>query len=405
MKKLSTYLVITMLTVCLSTVTLARDWFVGSDAVNDFSSIQDALDCPDVKSGDEIIVMPGVYEECIDVPSYLNVHIISDQGPDNTVIMPPEQIHNGPKMTVLIRSAAVFEGFTVMENPMNVSFQSYPFGLEDIPDPHAFHDNTAGITVTGPGKVRDNVVQGHRFGILGECPSGALGIPAEVTGNEVMENDMGINCCETNMLVRDNIAHHNKWVGILCGHASSGDVINNLIYENGTPGRAVSSGILCWQDYELQPDYMLCPMISYNTIHGNYGDGVHCRWAAGSPNVPILVGNIITENQGYGVISVEEPGLEAYRPRPVIRCCNIWGNANGRTLNIPRIANCISVDPQFEDGFYLNRRSLCRNQGELPVTSGTTSAGGNPDSGYADLGYHYPGFSTMAPVHLGDSIR
>lgn len=369
-------------------MTQGMEWIVNQNGTGDFDSIQEALDSSAVISGDTIIVMPGIYREFIVAPSYKALTIKSLEGPSSTIIMPPYiPSTTKPLPTVLIKSQTTFEGFMItMDDSIRISFE--PFDLAENPDPLLWPDNTIGIMLTGPATIRNNIVRKHRIGTLEECSCGTMTVVPQVEFNEFFGNDVGIACCETATNVRNNISHDNSWMGIICSHAASCEVINNLVYRNGILNRIDSAGILCWQMYDIHPDYSLSPLIMYNTVVDNYCDGIRCVWQRGGLCTPVLVGNIIADNEGYGVRCRIE-GNGDLMPRPIIRRCDFWNNALGVMYNVTRIVQCYQVDPKFTDDYRLSEDSPCRDLGGISFNWGTTSARNTPDDIYIDLGYHY----------------
>ncbi|MGB3975156.1 MAG: right-handed parallel beta-helix repeat-containing protein [bacterium] len=364
----------------------AATWKVGKSTLADFDSIQQAILDSSVQSGDTILVLPGVYVENVWFPANKNLVVRGVKGYKETIIQRPEMDSKGPQMTVLIRSRSVFEGFTV-EDPKGVIWPLTT--LESLPQPGGqILENTAGITVTGPATVKNNYVSGHRFGILQECPSGAMGIPPVIRFNIVEHNDIGIGCCETFSIFRDNIVTNNFWLGIFVGHSSCDEIVNNLVIGNGTLGRETSCGVFCWQSYTWRP-YELNPKISANTIAANNGDGIICVYVEGAPNVPVIEHSIIAQNSGIG-IHVVPADNENDTPRPRVYNCNIWGNAVADVKNVSRTINCISEDPLFVHGYRLDYLSPCIDRGALPENIGSTTIDNKPDKGKQDLGFHYP---------------
>ncbi len=374
-----------LITIMTVSVSFAATWTVASNTRADFSGIQDAIMDSDVQSGDTILVLPGVYEELVRVPSNKTLTIRSTEGFGETVIRRPKNPFNGPQMTVLIQSGSIFDGFSV-ENPYGIV--EPPTTLDQIPDRSEFMENTAGITITGPAHVMNCHVSGHRFGFLQECPSGALGRNPSMRFNISVNNDIGICCCETFSTVRDNIVMNNHWVGILSSHSSCDDIINNLVVSNGTVDREYSCGILCWQSYDWRP-YELNPRISVNTIANNIGDGIVCIWQLGASCQPVIENSIIASNSGVGIRVV--PANDGINdPKPRVYKCNIWGNGNSETQNVTRLIDCISENPIFEEGFFLSSTSPCIDRGMIPDNIGSTSVDGMLDRMNTDLGFHNP---------------
>lgn len=364
----------------------AATWKVGKNTPADFDSIQQAILDSSVQSGDTILVLPGVYVENVWFPANKNLIVRGVKGYSETIIQRPEMDSKGPQMTVLIRNRSVFEGFTV-EDPTGIIWPLTT--LESLPRSRGqILENTAGITITGPATVKNNYVSGHRFGILLECPAGATGIPAVIRFNIAEHNDIGIGCCESFSIFRDNIVTNNFWSGFSIGHSACAEIINNLVIGNGTLGREDSCGVFCWQDYTWRP-YELNPKISANTIAANKGDGIICVYLEGAPNMPVIEHSIIAQNSGIG-IHVVPADNENNTPRPRVYNCNIWGNAIADVENVGRRINCISEDPLFVQGYRLDSQSPCIDRGALPENIGTTTIDNKPDRGKQDLGFHYP---------------
>lgn len=381
-----TTIIVTLFTV-FSSKALAARWTVAQDGNADFTTIQAAIGSEAVVTGDEILVYPGIYVENITVPAKLAITIRSSAGAENTIIMPPVGA-NGPQMCVLLRGQSTFDGFTVMENPANPHITEQPCDFATVLTNLDWPRNSAGIVLTGPATVLHCSVTGFRYGLLQECPSGSLGIHPVFRFNEAYGNDIGIACCETISSVRDNVSRNNLWIGVLCGHGTSGTVTNNLIINNGTSGRDGSGGVLCWQSYAKRPDLDLSPEITYNTISGNYGDGINCRWEAGGLCLPFIKGNIITDNHGTGISCKVPDNVDYPTVRPIVRTCNFWGNHEGATSNIARVVDCSYENPLFSYGFFLSDDSPCKDRGSLSPNWGSTSQAMNPDVGNIDLGFH-----------------
>lgn len=390
------FFMLTMLMACFCFNVSAKTWTVQGNGHADFSGIQEAIADSDVVSGDTIEVFPGVYRELICVPAEKRLTIRSVEGFKETIIRRPELPVDGPKMTVLIKSQSIFEGFTVDDPRENME---RPITLHDIPGPGQFPENTAGITLTGPAKILNNYVKGYRYGILQECPSGAWGIPPSIRYNIAEYNDIGICCCETYSEVRDNIAANNRWIGILSAHSSCDDIVNNLVVGNGTIGRESSCGILCWQSYTWRT-YDLTPRIAINTISGNEGDGIICIWEKGAANRPIIEHSIITSNSGAGIRVVPTDDIRDL-PKPRVFKCNVWGNLKADSINVDRLVDCISLDPMLTDTFELNSGSPCIDRGNLPENWGSAISGSSADRHLLDLGFHQPP-RTVRPSSLDE---
>jgi len=368
----------------------AENWLVSNEINGDFSTISEALESHSVMSGDVVMVLPGIYEEAIMIPACRRITLRSTDGPQSTIIMPPVYKNNDKHMAVILKGRCTFEGFTVMENPINLSSTGNP-GLLDMfgnggPWPHI----STGIYATGPGKIRHNIIIGFRVGVCSSCPSGAMGNPAIVRFNECHSNDIGVTICETTNVVRDNFIHDNYWLGVLISHGACGELNNNLIIHNGDLSRVASAGVLCWQDYVLRPEFNMTPIIGNNTIHSNRGPGIRLRYVRGGLCTPIIQHNILSWNEGPGILCETVFGDPDTMPYPIVHYCNFWNNTGGALHNISRVIGCMYVDPLYINGFYVDPDSPVINAGMLPGTWGTVINRDELDGKQVDLGYHHP---------------
>ncbi|MBN1297283.1 right-handed parallel beta-helix repeat-containing protein [bacterium] len=368
----------------------AETWLVSNEMNGDFSSITAAIESDRVQADDVVLILPGIYEEHIRVPSCKPITLRSADGPRTTIIMPPPYTDNTKHMAVLLKGHTVFDGFTIMENPVNMSSTGDPRLLDLFGTGQPWPHLSTGIYSTGPADVKNNLVIGFRIGICSSCPSGAMGNPAYVRFNECHGNEIGVCLCETTNIVRDNFIHDNYWVGVLVSHGACGELANNLIIHNGTPGRVATAGILCWQDYTLRPELNMTPIICNNTVHGNRGPGLRCRYVRGGLCTPVVHHNIFSWNENYGILCETLDSDPNTMPYPIVHYCNFYNNVNGQHVNIPRVIGCLSVNPLFEDGFYLNPASPCIDAGMLPGTWGSVMDIDDLDRKHVDLGYHHP---------------
>ena len=376
-----------------SGMVMGREWVVDQAGNGDFQSIQSAVNDGRVLSGDIVTVNQGLYVGNISVPYWKELTIRSRDGFADTILMrPPHEAVNGPKIMIFLHGKTVFDGFTVIENPVNQFDDGDGFKLKDLPVSNGNPHNTAGITASGPAQVFRCKVSGFRFGILFECPSGAMGIPPVARFNQVTGNDIGITICETVTIIRDNIVSDNFWVGILAAHSACGEIANNLIVRNGDPLRGDSAGIFCWQSYPIQLEHNLEPVITGNTIDSNHSDGIRCVYELGALNQPVIMHNIISRNAGFGIcclLDTTDPAHQDRIPKPIVHRCDFYGNQAGATFQVARLSFCIFEDPRLTEDYHLSPDSPCINSGCLPGTYGTTSIDGSPDKKAIDLGFHH----------------
>lgn len=372
------------------TVMSSETWMISQELDGDFGSISEALESDLLLSGDTLLVYPGIYEENIRVRACRNIQIRSTDGPHSTIIMPTVYTDHRKQYAVMIKGRSTFEGFTVMENPINLSSKGDPELMDLFGNGKPWPHTSTGIYVTGPANITNNIVMGFRVGVCSSCPSGAHGTPSYVRFNEFHSNDIGVSLCETTNVVRDNFVHDNYWLGVLVSHGACGELSNNLIINNGTIDREATSGVLCWQDYDKRPDLQMTPLITNNTIHGNRGPGIRCRYVRGGLCTPVIQHNLITMNTGAGLYCESMSSAFDTTPYPIVHYCYFWNNAQGSTHNVARATGCMEVNPMYEDGFFLNPESPCINAGMLPGTWGTVLDADDLDGKQIDIGFHHP---------------
>ena len=142
-------------------------------------------------------------------------------------------------------------------------------------------------------------------------------------------------------------------------------------------------------------------------VADSYGDGLYL-----SSGTMVLQNCTVAYNLGEGIrqaggtLSVSNSIVWGNFNRDIVGTvslvyCDIQdGTGNG--LN-----GCISADPLFQNGFYLNPVSPCVNTGNVTAAAAgldarTTRTDATPDSGAVDLGYHYAtGFDlTYADIYV-----
>ncbi len=102
------YVIFVIVTLCLFTVSYANVWYVHPDSI--LSSIQESLDF--CKNNDTIYVAPGVYHENIVWPKTKGINLISEVGPNLTII---EAYERGSVIDIStpVNSKTIIEGFTI----------------------------------------------------------------------------------------------------------------------------------------------------------------------------------------------------------------------------------------------------------------------------------------------------
>ena len=324
------------------------------------STIQDASNA--AVDGDTVIVRPGTYVENIDFIGKA-ITVTSEIGPDVTAI---DGNRNGSVVT--FRSGegpdSVLEGFLIT----NGSGSLDPFGqlngggiFCDQSSPLITKNRIEGNkTEIGGGLsfindseplVRSNLISGN----FAECGGGIhfLESTPTITENSIMDNVVsapnlgsggGIMChesagtiadnriegnmCEmfgggirytkSTLLIQTNLIRMNQasiGSGIYTRDCSdAGEIADNRIIENGTPGSGSTGGIIC-DDSE--------PLISGNLIAGNAGRGFSCLNRI-PPDDPLLfIGNTVS---GNGSSSSSGGGIKCSKSSLSIVNCLVFDN-------------------------------------------------------------------------------
>lgn len=208
----------------------------------------------------------------------------------------------------------------------------------------------------------------------------------------------------SNCLIRDNLATGGRYAamsggGINVAAGGTATVVNCVLVRNkaynssisannyAQGGAACSSGALTMRN---------CLIARNESLHEagvsmERGDGVYV--AAGAA---ILENCTVAHNAGAGIQRaagtvaatncIAWGNVDDISGTVILVACDIRdGDSNG-------VAGTISAPPLFTNGYYLQAGSPCLDAGTNAVwlTAGgyTTSAGGEPDSGAVDMGYH-----------------
>jgi hypothetical protein len=250
----------------------------------DSSTIQGGLN--GASEGDTVLVAPGTYYENITWPSTQGILLISENGPDASIIdgnssdsEPVISLGSG------IDSTTIISGFTIRNG----------FG---------------GIHCSGSPTITGNIITGNEkqsvtnpyFGGGVLCKNGSSAIITNniITDNYVFGLGGGIACDSVSeVVIADNVIEDNRTVlngvpmggGIFCYNESSVTISGNIITRNSSynlVGGRGGGGIGCWGS---------SPMIVSNTILMNIG-GISCLGSS-----PIIDSCAIAYNDGDGVFS------------------------------------------------------------------------------------------------------
>ncbi len=400
-----------------------------------YPTIQGGLDA--AQTGDTVLVASGTYAEHIVWPLRDGIVLMSEHGPDSTVIdgEGAGSAVNFPS-SALTRST-VLTGFTVQNGKAAEGAGIHTHGSPHIVT-NVVQRNIAtassgsvhggGILCTGAGAplIEGNLIRGNvTCGPTWNCGAGVYvdGQNSAVIFGNTIESDSAIG------------GSWNRGVGIYCDMESSPDICHNIIQGNVAYGGSggTGGGICAWGDSDayilsnlicsniLQSDIWNCgagiflirgSVVFNNTIADNRCMGGSIRRGGGiciDDSINTIGNNIMVNNKAAygGGISAGDHGSA------VLLNNDVWNNVGGNYYGITPGSNDISLDPLFVPGplggFYLSQivagqadDSPCVDHGfasaeSLGLHTYTTRTDTVPDSGIADLGYHYP---TRGPVSV-----
>jgi parallel beta-helix repeat protein len=247
-----------------------------------YSTIQDAID--NAEDGDTIIVHPGTYNECVDVPSGLDDLTIQSTGGAGVTTIDGS---GGSDNVVYIQGDNItLEGFTITG-----ADDSYSGVLIDYSDaPADMHATIADNTITGNGGC----------GIYATASRNAY---LTITGNTITGNgDDGVYVYtgdgEAEGVISDNTVSDNDGDGIYIYSSDNQigiDITGNTIENN-------EYGIYM----DTNEDHGVVSSILDNRVAGNDYDGIHIRAGEDSEvvgqgdMVVTMTGNTIVNNGGSG---------------------------------------------------------------------------------------------------------
>ncbi|HID93181.1 MAG TPA: DUF1565 domain-containing protein [bacterium (Candidatus Stahlbacteria)] len=238
---------------------------------DDYSTIQEALDA--ASTGDTVLVAPGTYYENIIWPHTDDIVLLSECGPDSTII-------DGKGGGDVIRigtgvdSTTVIKGFTIK----NAISGIYCY----------IHSSPTII-----GNVITEHITGAREG-GGICCKG--GSSPLIVNNTISNNTtIGIYCKDSSPLIFGNTITNNSYsLGAIYCKYSSPVIEGNTISENKCRGIHIWAG---------------APTITGNTITDNFTAGIFCEGGI-SRSYPVISANIISNNRGDGIYAgTSEPKI------------------------------------------------------------------------------------------------
>jgi hypothetical protein len=259
--KILSFLCIAMLFLCSTLYADRTVWYVHPDSA--LHTIQAGLDsCSD---NDIVLVAPGIYHENIFWPSSQGIHLVSELGPEVTII-DGDSAGSVIEITTGIDTATVIRGFTIQNGAAN-----YGGGI-----------HCGG----GHVEIRDNVLQNNTA--TGGGAIFLIHAYAVILGNTLTSNlatswsGGGIHVAYmAGATIHDNVITYNEasgygggiHIGGGMGGASSADISYNTIEHNtASVGGGISAAL--W-------------IISHNVIRYNqaleYGGGINLSWGAENP--------------------------------------------------------------------------------------------------------------------------
>ena len=361
---------------CIFGTAHATIWYVHPDSGLD--SIQAGLDsCAD---NDIVLVGPGTYVENIGWPNTQGIHLISEFGPDTTIIdgdqngsviyMPSADsgtiisgftIRNGLAMLgggiyCVVGGAPMITNNIITDNTVTGGSKSIYAGYKPLLAPLCSKDvhSLYGPPPLGAGicwdysspVIIDNIITANN-GAYGSGIAGlghAPGIAPRIIGNTITANTgtagggIYILCFEESLQIASNVITLNECVyggGIFFDFASSAVIVASNIITNNSAD-SLGGGIYC--------QWASSPTIDSCTIADNVGDGIYC---CGS-SMPILFHNNIVDNAGYAIRNAD--------PLVIIDAeNNWWGDATGPyhpTANPGGLGDTVSDYVDFDPWLY-----------------------------------------------------
>jgi parallel beta-helix repeat protein len=333
----------------------AVTWYVHPDST--LNSIQAGLDS--CTANDTVLVGPGVYYENIDWPYILGLSMISECGPDTTII---DGNYAGSVIHLSLMpedSVTLIHGFTMRNGNAWLGGAVYSVGGRPTISGNVITGNTAdwprrrldpddkmvdhAVSSGGEPATREDGPPPQGGGIYTEWSSAVI-TDNVITGNSATTNGGGIACfCDAaniSPLIQDNTitsnaAHAGGGVYIDCPFTMT-VIKENMICMNTAD---YGGGIACY--YVFQPLLTInknmiientadsagggiwcylasSPIIDSCIISGNIGDGIYSDYYS----TPMIFHNNITNNLGFGVRNDDASHL-------VIAENNWWGHATG----------------------------------------------------------------------------
>ncbi len=294
----------------------ATVWYVHPDS--SLNSIQSGLDS--CAAGDTVLVGAGMYYENIIWPYVQGISLISEHGPDTTIIDGNED--GGVIHLSLMQedSTTTIHGFTIQNGYEWYGGGLYSVGGKPLISNNIIRNNIcewpsqgSGIRADGPppqgggiytewssAVIMDNLIIENSAQNGGgiACFCDAANISTTIINNTIMSNNANngggiyMDCPFTMCIIRDNTISYNTAYnggGIACYYVFQPllTIRKNVITHNTAD--SVGGGIWCY--------VASIPFIDSCTIANNIGDGIY----SGHFSAPIISYNNIVDNYGFGV--------------------------------------------------------------------------------------------------------
>jgi hypothetical protein len=372
-------MIVAMLILCGTVYAERTIWYVHPDS--SLNTIQAGLDsCVD---SDIVLVGPGTYYENIVWPNTQGIHLISELGPEVTLI-DGGSIGNVIVCSTGLDSTTMIRGLTVRNG------YGDPFGGGGILCANNSSPTIAGNTIT------DN---------YGQCEGGGIrcidNSSPTITGNTITDNGAywggGIHCSNAsptiiNNIITDNSANgysNGSGGGIYC-EGSSSMIADNTIIRNHTSGHGLSGcsggGIQCQNSSPTIINNLVVDNTAGNQSGAGAGAGISCFYSS-----PILKHNTIMNNTTIGFAPVAQPGGIFLRAcSGSLDSCTIVANGGDCGVKLDQIST-----------FTINYCNICGNSGYGIINSYPSSINAEHNWwGDATGPYH----ATLNPGGLGDSV-
>lgn len=300
----------------------ATVWYVHPDST--LNSIQAGLNSCSI--GDTVLVAPGIYYENLLIPCIQQIHLISEFGPETTII---DGGYTGWVIGVSagVDTTTVINGFTIQNGK-----HSMGGGITFL---HASPTITNNI-------ITNNDAKQEYWNGLGGGIGFSDGSPL-IIGNTISDNTAGdgfyqgfgggIYCDESSPLIIGNTitgnqAYYGSGGGIYCAFGGSPIIKHNIICNNIGEGAGISS------------ENVVSAIIDSCSISGNVGSGVRCLSST------VISNNNISDNAGYGVVNINPDTM-------VNAQYNWWGDPTGPggvgPGNGDEVSEGVDYDPWLTD--------------------------------------------------------